>query len=226
MWSYYGGKSKVVKHYPPPIHDRIIEPFAGTAQYALRYWERDVTLVDKYEVIVRVWKWLQQCSPADVLGLPRLKCGENVDDFQWDCIEAKWYVGMIITGAPTQPKKTASRWKTVVRPNTQNYKLTFAAENLHKIRHWKIVQGDYRDIENREATWFIDPPYQVGGKYYVHSKIDYAHLAAWSRSRLGQTIVCENTSADWLPFAPLVAMRGNRHSTIEAIYTGDTHVAQ
>ena len=118
MWSYYGSKSKVIRHYPAPKFGKIIEPFAGTAQYAFRFFDREVLLVDKYEVIVRVWKWLQQCSPADVLGLPRLKCGETTDDFKFDCIEAKWFVGMIIVGAPTQPKKTASRWKTVIRPNT------------------------------------------------------------------------------------------------------------
>lgn len=218
MWSYYGSKSKVIRHYPAPQFGKIIEPFAGTAQYALLYFDRDVLLVDKYEVIVRVWKWLQQCSPADVLGLPRLKFGETTDQYNFDCIEAKWFVGMIIVGAPTQPKKTASRWKTVIRPNTQNYKLQFAADNLWKIRHWQIRQGDYAEIENQEATWFIDSPYQTGGKYYVHSKIDYPHLAQWSQERMGQVIVCENTKADWLSFVPLVEMRGNKYKTTEAIY--------
>lgn len=219
MWSYYGSKSKVIRHYPAPKFGKIIEPFAGTAQYAFRFFDREVLLVDKYEVIVRVWKWLQQCSPADVLGLPRLKCGETTDDFTFDCIEAKWFVGMIIVGAPTQPKKTASRWKTVIRPNTQNYKLKFAADNLFKIRHWEIRQADYTEIENQEATWFIDPPYQTGGKYYVHSKIDYPALAQWSSERMGEVIICENTKADWLPFIPLVKQHGNKHNTTEAIYT-------
>jgi len=219
MWSYYGSKSKVIRHYPAPQFGKVIEPFAGTAQYALRYFDRDVLIVDKYEVIVRVWKWLQQCSPADVLGLPRLKFGETTDQYNFDCIEAKWFVGMIIVGAPTQPKKTASKWKTVIRPNTQNYKLQFAADNLWKIRHWEIRQGDYTEIENQQATWFIDPPYQTGGKYYVHSKIDYSHLAQWSSERMGEVIVCENTKADWLPFVPLVEMQGNRYRTTEAVFT-------
>ncbi len=47
--------------YPPPKFDKIIEPFAGSARYSLKYWQKDVTLIDKYEVIVRTWKWLQQC---------------------------------------------------------------------------------------------------------------------------------------------------------------------
>jgi site-specific DNA-adenine methylase len=218
MWSYYGSKGNIIQHYPAPNFNKIIEPFAGTAKYALKYFDHDVLLVDKYDVITRIWQWLQKCSPNDVLSLPRLKFGETVDQYNFDCIEAKWFVGMIIVGAPTQPKKTASKWKTVIRPNTQNYKLQFAADNLWKIRHWEIRQGDYVDIANEQATWFIDPPYQNGGKYYVHSKIDYGYLAQWSQSRMGDVIVCENTKADWLPFTPLVKMHGNKYTTTEAIF--------
>ncbi len=43
MFSYYGSKSKIVKHYPPPEYDTIIEPFAGSARYALMYYNKNVT---------------------------------------------------------------------------------------------------------------------------------------------------------------------------------------
>lgn len=56
MWSYYGSKSKIVSKYPSPIHSTIIEPFAGSARYSLKYWENDVILYDKYDVIIRLWK--------------------------------------------------------------------------------------------------------------------------------------------------------------------------
>lgn len=68
MWSYYGSKSKVVHLYPRPEYGKIIEPFAGSARYSLRYFDRDVLLVDKYEVVVRIWKWLQHCSPDAMEG--------------------------------------------------------------------------------------------------------------------------------------------------------------
>ena len=55
MWSYYGSKSKVVDLYPPPKFDKIIEPFAGSARYALKWFDRDILLVDKYPVIVDLW---------------------------------------------------------------------------------------------------------------------------------------------------------------------------
>jgi len=223
MWGYYGSKSKVVTYYPAPRHERIIEPFAGTAQYALEHWQKDVLLIDKYDVIVKLWKWLQLCSPKDILSLPRLKCGENVDSFSWDCEEARWLVGFIITGAPSQPKKTASRWKTVVRPNTQNFKLEMIAKNLHKIKHWQVQEGDWTDAPDVEATWFIDPPYQVGGEYYRHGNkgFDFGRLAEWSRQRKGQVIVCENTGGTWLPFLPLINQRGAKKKSMEVMWTNE-----
>ena len=221
MWGYYGSKSKIIDLYPSPSHDKIIEPFAGTAQYALKYWEKEVLLVEKYDVIVKLWKWLQKCSKDDVLGIRQLKCGENVDDFKWNCEEEKWLIGFIISGAPSMPKKTATKWKTVIRPNTQNYKLKYIASNLHKIKHWEIKMGSYVDIPNQKASWFIDPPYIDVGKYYKHGSkdIDFVSLGEWCRTREGQVIVCEKTGATWLPFEHLTTSRGNLYQHQEAIWT-------
>ena len=69
MFSYYGSKSKIVDYYPPPKHKRIIEPFAGSARYSLKYWQNDVLLVDKYPVIVEVWSYLKNASEADILNV-------------------------------------------------------------------------------------------------------------------------------------------------------------
>lgn len=62
--------------------------------------------------------------------------------------------------------------------------------------------GSYSDIENQEATWFIDPPYQYGGDSYVESnkKINYSDLGEWCAKRSGQILVCENIKADWMNF--------------------------
>ena len=59
MWSYYGSKTKLVDLYPPPKTDKIIEPFCGSAKYSLKYWDKQVLLIDKYSVIVDLWRWLQ-----------------------------------------------------------------------------------------------------------------------------------------------------------------------
>ncbi|MFN9112477.1 MAG: hypothetical protein ACK5XN_20620 [Bacteroidota bacterium] len=221
MWGYYGSKAKIVSKYPAPLFDTIIEPFAGTAQYALRYWDKKVILVEKYSLICNLWKWLQKCSKEDILAIRQLKYGESTDDFTWDCQEQKDLVGFIITGAPSMPKKKASRWKTVLRPNTQQHRLESIASNLDKIRHWEIIEGDYRIAPDIKATWFVDPPYFVGGKYYRYGSkdIDYASLGDWCRQRKGQVIVCEADNQNWLPFTPLVSSRGNRYQHKESIWT-------
>jgi len=216
MWSYYGRKSKVVKYYPNPIHDKIIEPFAGTAVYSLyeNNWEKEVLLVDKYNVIVELWHYLQQATAKDILSLPDMEYHDNVDQHTQLSKEEKWLIGFNINGGSSQPKKTTMKY------NVWNNIKPVIAENLYKIKHWKIIEGDYRDIKNEKATWFIDPPYQTGGIYYRHnnSKINFPELSDWCKSRNGQIIVCENTKADWMDFKALKKMRGSLHTTTEAIW--------
>lgn len=216
MFSYYGSKSKIVDLYPPPKFDKIIEPFAGSARYSLKYWQKDVLLVDKYEIIVKVWQWLQKCSPNDILSLPNMEAGQNTDDFNFDCIEAKWLIGFCINGGSASPKKTVKDF------NTWNEAKKVIAENTKKIKHWTIQLGTYDEIPNLpNVTWFIDPPYQFGGEYYRYSNkdIDFEHLANWCKNRTGQTIVCENTKADWMDFKPMKGMQGSLYKTVEAIWS-------
>ena len=52
MFSYYGSKSKIIKHYPKPTTLKIREPFAGSARYSEMYWETpDIILVEKFEKV-------------------------------------------------------------------------------------------------------------------------------------------------------------------------------
>jgi hypothetical protein len=217
VFSYYGTKLRIAKYYPKPEYDTIIEPFCGAAQYSLfgDNWEKDVILVDKYDKICRIWKYLINSSKREILSLPDLEVGENVDSFNQLCDEEKWLIGFSINTASAMPKKTASK-----RSAWNRHKI-FIANNQYKVRHWEIVNGDYTCLKNIRATWFIDSPYQHGGIYYRmnSSKIDYPVLANWCKERLGQTIVCENTKADWLDFKPLVTMNGQLHKTTEAIWT-------
>jgi len=48
FFGYYGGKFRAAPHYPAPLHKTIIEPFAGSAGYAMRHYERQVILIEKY----------------------------------------------------------------------------------------------------------------------------------------------------------------------------------
>lgn len=168
MWSYFGAKTDLVSYYPKPVHGKIIEPFAGSARYSLRYFENDVLLVDRYPVITDIWNFLQQASPRDILSLPIPPAGQTTDDLQYDIPAQKWLVGFIIHFGVTSPGKRVTPHYLVRRPNGIKYSLKRIADSLFKIRHWEIRQGNYHEIKNEAATWFIDPPYQVGGGGEVH----------------------------------------------------------
>jgi len=215
MFSYYGSKSKIVDYYPPPKHKRIIEPFAGSARYSLKYWQNDVIIVDKYEVVYNVWKYLQQATKNDILGLPKMKQGDNVNGFDISQVE-KDFIGFLICRGMESPRKNVSSFVGDISD-----KLSEIADNVYRIKHWNIIKGSYEDLKNEEATWFIDPPYEFGGEHYVEStkNIDFVKLAEWCKSRNGQVIVCENTKATWLPFKPMKEMQGSQHKTVEAIWS-------
>lgn len=219
MFSYYGSKSKVVDFYPPPKHDKIIEPFAGSARYALKYYDRDILLVDKYEVVIKIWKWLQKCSPDDILKLPRFETGIDLRKCNLS-EEEMLFLGMCAGIASTSPRYKISPFAG--EQNGRKHRFKRIADSLHKIKHWEIRQGCYTEIGNESATWFIDPPYQFGGYKYIENKIDFEKLSKWVQSRNGQSIVCENTKANWLPFKPVIKQRGAGQTfTTEAIWSNE-----
>lgn len=222
MWSYYGSKTNIVDYYPAPKFDKIIEPFAGAAKYSLKYFEKEVLLVDKYEVIVKIWKYLQCCSQKDILSMPRmLKKGQTLDDFIFDCEEQKMLMGFLIVKGAERPRKSSTDWVILDRPNFTNHLVKKIANDLYKIKHWKIELDSYENIPNQKATWFIDPPYQFGGHSYPknNKKIDFNHLANWSKERLGQTMVCENMKSNWLDFKPMKKHYGRKGIQEEGIWT-------
>lgn len=222
MWGYYGAKTNIIDLYPAPKHDKVIEPFCGSARYALRYFDKDVVLVDKYPVVIGIWKWLQKCSVGDIKGLPHfVKAGQSLDDFTFDDPAAKDLMGFLIGFGMERPRKTASAKRMIMRPNHVNYSLNRIEKELWKIKNWSIQLGSYSDIKNQTATWFIDPPYQFGGACYPMSskKINFQELALWSKERQGEIIVCENHKATWLPFIPLGEHKTRTGMQKEVIYT-------
>jgi len=218
MFSYYGSKSKIVHLYPPPKYGKIIEPFAGSARYSLRYWDRDILLIDKYEVIVKIWKWLQLCSKNDILGLPNLPAGGDLRDHGLSEDELL-FCGMIAGVSSTSPRFKVSPFSAGKNGSRNRFKII--ANNLHKIKHWNIECRDYSEIPNQKAAWFIDPPYQFGGHEYKFSnkQIIYTELVEWCKNRNGQVIVCENTKANWMDFKPMKEMQGTMFKTTEAIWS-------
>lgn len=217
MWSYYGRKKQIIRKYPKPTHQLIIEPFAGTASYAYEYWEHDVILVDAYDKIIKIWNYLKQASPKDILKLPDVACGEFIGDkHKWLAPEERWLMGFCINGGSPMPKFTAGRMNF----NYWNKDKIRIANDLYKIRHWNFVLGEYLCVGNPKVSWFIDPPYQFQ-KLYVKNDVNYGELSEWCRSRNGQIIVCENSNADWMEFIPLVELHGQRTKTKEMMWYRD-----
>lgn len=215
MVSYYGSKSKLVKLYKPPTKDLIIEPFAGTARYSLMYWDRDVLLVDKNPKIIKLWEYLQNASEKDLDGLPKLNVGDDLRNF--DLSEGELcFLGLCVNEGSANPRNVLSKWAS----DSFNFKIEKTKNILPKIKHWKITMGSYIDIDNQDATWFIDPPYFNGGEHYPFSNkdLDFNQLGNWCKERLGEVIVCENDNANWLSFQHLKEHWGGKKKSNEVVY--------
>jgi len=215
MFSYYGSKSKIVKKYPPPLYDIIVEPFAGSARYSLLYNDKQVILNDSYRVIYNIWKYLITATEQQINDLPVMVKGDDVRDLNITDVE-KELMGFMVNRGVAYPHNIYTTWPSDTNEiqKCKNRILNY----LDKIRHWQIRNEDYRKLENIEATWYIDPPYQKGGERYIKNHIDYVQLAEWCKSRKGQVIVCENGDADWLDFEFLSSLQGQKKKTNELIW--------
>lgn len=224
MWSYLGAKTKIANLYDPPHYDTIIEPFAGSARYSLLYWKNEVLLYDANPMIVDLWNFLINASPGDIVSLPDVPSRVSLDEFPSLTEVEKTLIGFHLCRGKAKPRAKGFNQNSWHRDKHR------IAANLYKIRHWKVTLADYTEIPNRECTHFIDPPYELtqerpgNSDRYPRGVTNYAELAAFSRSRLGQVIVCEGEGAEWLPFRPLIKTRTNTNNravkhTTEMIWT-------
>lgn len=215
FFSFYGGKWRdAIKHYPPPAYRHIVEPFAGSAGYALRWPALHVSLFDIDPVIVGVWDYLIHVTPSELLALPDV--AEHIDELRV-CQEARWLIGFWLNRGAAAPRKRPSSWmRSGTRPGSfwgPRVRERIASQ-LGAIAHWRITQGSYPEAECADpaTTYFVDPPYQGAGVHYTHGSngIDYAALGSWCKGLVEQVIVCENSGADWLPFSPLRDVKTTR----------------
>ena len=196
FFSYFGSKHRIAVKYPPPRHDTIVEPFAGSAGYAVRHYWRQVVLVDKDPAIIALWRYLVRVSAREIMRLPDLEIGAGVDGLNVSD-EARLLIGFNVNQAVSGPRNTLTSWGTWGPAHRAR-----VAVQVERIRHWQIIEGSYELAPDVDATWFVDPPYAEMGKHYRcgADAIDFAALATWCRSRRGQVMVCENEGAEWLPF--------------------------
>jgi hypothetical protein len=209
MFYYYGAKNMMAKHYPPPKHKTIIEPFSGSGAYSCFHLMRDESLnailIDKDKEVSDTWNFLLECSVDDILNFPKPDIGEYTTEF------------LLKTCSVSNASSKCIKMKFSERMNR--------VFEIQKRRICKLlcirdrisfIEGNYTDYDNVESTWFIDPPYQIiqkdnsifqNGNGYSRTcssdSLSYEDLGSFCKSRIGQTIVCEKEGSDWLPFSVL-----------------------
>jgi len=228
FWRYYGGKWRAAPRYPKPGYPTIIEPFAGAAGYAMRYPDRQVILVEKYHKVAEIWRYLIGVSPSEIQSIPLV---DSVADLPvWVPEGGRYLVGFSMNAATVAPCKVLSSGRLKLRNAGRTFEgwsenlRNRVASQVDRIKHWQIIQGEYTDAPDLEATWFVDPPYNnKAGSYYVHSDLDYIALGPWCKTLKGQVVVCENEGADWLPFREFATLKAgvNGKGSREVIWTND-----
>lgn len=224
FFTYYGGKYRIAIKYPKPVFKTLIEPFSGSAGYAMRYYNLNVVLSDKDPIIAGLWNYLINVKEKEILNLPEIIY--NIDEINISQ-EAKWLIGFWLNKGTSRPCKTPSSWmRKEIRENSfwgKSIKERIAGQ-LKYIRHWKIFNCDYHEIKNKNATWFVDPPYIQKGKFYKYHEINYENLSLWCKSRKGQIIVCENQGANWMNFETLTCAKSTKGTSKEVMWTNiDSH---
>lgn len=154
MFYYYGAKNLLAKYYPKPKYKTIIEPFAGSAAYSCYHLLLDKSLIailsDKDEQVINAWDFLLKCSKDDILTYPKPKIGDHAYDF------------LIKTCSVSNASSKCNKMKY-----TERLDRVFEIQRRRLLKIFQIrdrisiKQSDYSEIKNEEATWFIDPPYDM-----------------------------------------------------------------
>lgn len=247
-WSNYGGKSRIIHHYPAPKYPLIIEPFAGAGAYAMRWTgaEDEYTggpiqcwLNDLDPTIYAMWKFLTlpgALSTVRHMVPDTVNAGDKVSELLH--LAGPGYLDMNLSGLLALCQAEANQGTQGAR-GVHDQVTSIGAKCwprlkrklewvIPHVKDFKITNLDYLALPDIEATWFVDPPYdnEAGRRYRTSGGIDYQVLAEWCKSRKGQVIVCEGESANWLPFRPLMERQGIRSRyqksrAMELVWTND-----
>ena len=155
FFSYYGSKWRMAPMYPAPKHDEIIEPFAGSAQYATLHHTKRVVLLDKNPIIVGVWQYLIRVSETELRALPL--DFDDIRDVPGLPQEARWFVGFWLNSAVAAPRHRPSKWTKF----NAGKKLACSwgetcrervASQLRYIRHWQVAEADWLPFQSLGQT--------------------------------------------------------------------------
>ena len=202
-FAYYGAKHGLArghraKHpYPRPHHQLVVEPFAGSAGYTCHHLPSDALLNDADRLVVDTWHRLQTMTRADLDALDLTLAGDRSTEPILDSLAGS-------NGWTDRSQAVTSRmrhdWHAHVRERV--------ARTVGRCRAWTITHGDYRDLPDVEATWFVDPPYQshtIAGGHALQARSRRHRL----RRARGVVPVAPRSGdrlravpATWLPFTP------------------------
>lgn len=209
LFKWFGSKWQSGKHYPPPEHDLVIEPFAGGAGYSLNHSERTAILWEEDPHLIALWKWLIfDATPALVRDIPvGLAIGTDIRQIGLSSGQALLLKHWQRTNN-VGDCWTVSPWGHLPGQWTNNTR-SRVAEEIEGVKHWRVEPPVH--YIDRPATWFVDPPYLYNYRYrrdlpaFDHSSLD---RFAQTVSKESLVLFCEAAEKgtgrmpDYLPFAP------------------------
>ena len=223
---YLGSKWKLAPHYGENKFETIVELFAGFAGYATYHNAKHAILVEKNPMVANIWDWLINVSTDEI---------EDIPDLIFDTTDLtpqpkKDLVGLWLTRGAATPKIKMGDYhgEELITDNPSRFWCAGVKQRLIEqvplIRDWEVICGDYTEAPDIEATWFVDPPYQLQGKSYPMKFNDYENLAKFVKQLKGQVIVCESKGADWLPFKELTKVLSQQNKEVtEMVWTTTNH---
>jgi hypothetical protein len=209
LFKWFGSKWSSSKRLPPPHFSTIIEPFAGSAGYALRHAHLSVFLYETDPWLRKLWQFLiSEATYEQVMAIP-VEIPVGTDIRHLDLSEGQglllktWQrtnnVGNCWTISPWGNKP--GQWTVSTRERV--------SRQVECIKHWTLCAGDAFTAlsihKEEKATWFLDPPYEYNYKY-KSAPIQYSTFASLVHSVRGEVIACEARDPDtgkaptYLPF--------------------------
>lgn len=191
LFKWFGSKWQSARHYPEPEHDRIVEPFAGSAGYSLNHVDRQVTIWEDDPNLFALWTWLLGALGQEILDIPvgvpvgvdirtiGLNRGQQLLLKHWQRTNN---VGECWTISP---------WGHLPGQWTENTRAR-VAEEVYAIRHWQLAPPI--DLIDLPSTWFVDPPYLYNYRYRKGlPDFDYDALSSFVQTVHSSSlvIVCE-----------------------------------